>query len=153
MSLRKNRKHNPSKLPFRRLPEKCWACRKLSFASRKEARRQAALLPKESDGYRARAYQCPVSGAWHVGHLPEDVIKGEVSRQKVRESMRERDERRGEVSEQVVRRSGGVNPGGDDLSGLLCVAARDAIPWRRRASRCGIPDDSADDFGSEGGDR
>lgn len=96
MSLRKNRKRTPFKLPVRRLPEKCWACGKLCFPSRKDARRQAALLPKESDGYRARAYECEQSGEWHVGHLPEDVIRGEVSREKVRESMRKRDEERRE---------------------------------------------------------
>jgi len=54
----------------------CAACRKLLYPSRKAARKVA----REHRDHK-NEYPCPVNSAmFHVGGLPESVIRGEVTR-------------------------------------------------------------------------
>jgi hypothetical protein len=58
---------------------RCTACGKLLFLTRKAARDVARRMPEAN---RPRAYRCPgISGHWHVGHLPDAVRHGEITRQ------------------------------------------------------------------------
>ena len=95
MSLRKNRVHTRA-YHGNQHGWTCGECGKRSYPSRKAARQAAAALPPQEGSYPPRAYRCPDSDEWHIGHLPEAVIKGERSRAEVEKTMDERDRRRRE---------------------------------------------------------
>ncbi|MEV6633901.1 hypothetical protein AB0M54_24430 [Actinoplanes sp. NPDC051470] len=63
---------------------RCEGCGKVSFVSRKDARRGAR---RAVDGERPRAYRCPTSPYWHLGHLPEDVRRGVIDREEYVEKL------------------------------------------------------------------
>lgn len=55
---------------------------KLSFESRKRARLHARRV--HSSGNRLNAYECDATpGLWHLGHLPNVVVKGVVDRAEI----------------------------------------------------------------------
>ncbi len=74
-------------------PLPCSTCTvhgKATFASRSKARQHARRVHPAS---RLNAYRCDVNGLWHLGHLPEPVRQGKVSRdtiinQRIREPER-----------------------------------------------------------------
>lgn len=54
----------------------CIDCQKLSYSSRKVARRATNWYTKHKTVYR-----CPiVHGLWHVGALPQAVLRGDIDR-------------------------------------------------------------------------
>lgn len=56
----------------------CAACGKRSFATRKLAKDMARQVDRTM-----RVYQCDGSGAWHMGHLPDAVIQGDIDRRTI----------------------------------------------------------------------
>lgn len=60
------------------LPLSGVGCDKSWYTSRKQARRVGRRLVHGHDG-RMRAYQCDYCGYWHVGHLPELVVAGQLT--------------------------------------------------------------------------
>jgi len=61
-------------------PEKNWqpcACGKRGWVSRKAAR---AVRRKADHAELMSTYACPVSGLFHIGHLPPQVADGRLSR-------------------------------------------------------------------------
>jgi predicted RNA-binding Zn-ribbon protein involved in translation (DUF1610 family) len=54
---------------------------KLAYTKRAEAREHARRLKRSRshDGAGVRPYVCPSCGFWHVGHLPPEVMRGELT--------------------------------------------------------------------------
>jgi hypothetical protein len=48
---------------------------KRAHSTRRGAKRHALLL-RQLYGDHLRPYECPTCGLWHVGHLPDDVVRG-----------------------------------------------------------------------------
>lgn len=66
----------------------CVVCGKLSYRSRKVARKVANQRHPDS---RLSAYPCPENGAyWHIGHLPANVRHGVVDRAGYRDALSRR---------------------------------------------------------------
>ena len=60
----------------------CERCDKVTFLTRKAARRAARVM---KGGNLPRPYPCPhTDGWWHVGHLPQAVRQGEIDRDEYR---------------------------------------------------------------------
>lgn len=56
----------------------CQSCGKQAFSGRKAAK---AACRRRFPNERMQGYRCPVrEGAWHAGHLADEVRSGEVSR-------------------------------------------------------------------------
>lgn len=55
----------------------CTACGKQGFTSRKNAKNASRVI---HPGKQLRAYQCPESEWWHLGHLPVMVVAGRMER-------------------------------------------------------------------------
>lgn len=54
----------------------CQTCGKRRYFSRRDARRVARNTP----GHRLNTYQCDEQPGWHIGHLPNRVRFGDVTR-------------------------------------------------------------------------
>jgi hypothetical protein len=52
----------------------CGPCGKRTFATRKKAQKTAKQIP----GRGLHAYKCPTNEGWHLGHLPDAVVRGIV---------------------------------------------------------------------------
>jgi predicted secreted protein len=55
----------------------CQSCGKLSYTTRKDARRSASRYP---GAHHLNAYPCPHGQGWHLGHLRPEVIQGHLDR-------------------------------------------------------------------------
>src|SRR5688572_23718483 len=73
----------------------CEAHGKKTWMDRKEARRTIRTMRWGGvDSSRMREYRCDVTGHWHVGHMPPDVVAGVVSMSEARETINRRDRKR-----------------------------------------------------------
>lgn len=64
-----------SRLPFGTFSHgRCPRCGKINYASRKDARRAAAVHHPEDN--ELRAYKCPRGTHWHYGHIPDWKVQG-----------------------------------------------------------------------------
>lgn len=69
----------------------CTACGKRNYRNRDHAKRAA----RHDSLTGLRPYRCVETGTWHLGHLPPDVIAGNVTRDVIRESILAARRRRG----------------------------------------------------------
>lgn len=60
------------------LPLSSVGCGKLSYSTRKEARRTSRRLTRGHNG-RMRAYRCTYCRRWHMGHLTDLVRNGQLT--------------------------------------------------------------------------
>ena len=75
------RRHVPPSRVIVRLAERCAECGKVSYVSRREAKKERRRFP----GSGMNAYPCPVSpGVFHLGHLPPAVVHGLIGREEIR---------------------------------------------------------------------
>lgn len=100
---RKNRKDGAASLRGRAADSKgyrlgdftCETHGKWSWVNRKDAKRAISHMRHNGDNAtRMREYACDVSGHWHVGHTPPDVVAGIVSMAEAKATMNRRDKRR-----------------------------------------------------------
>lgn len=54
----------------------CAACRKRTYVNGRAARAVSKKIP----GRHLSAYRCPQGAGWHLGHLPIDVVHGDLSK-------------------------------------------------------------------------
>lgn len=67
---------------YTRLAEKCPACGKFSYPTRGDAKQCRKQMPRHKG---LKVYPCPVSdNLFHLGHLPTDVLRGEIGREEIR---------------------------------------------------------------------
>jgi hypothetical protein len=64
---------------------RCWPCDRLTYTTRKAARRARGRIPP--DGRALAAYPCPHGTGWHLGRLPRVVNARDVLRQAPDSSM------------------------------------------------------------------
>lgn len=73
MKSHKVRQHSHSNMPYW---STCMACGKRTYANAKMAKRAARQL---HDTHRD-AYPCESGSGWHIGQLPQAVLRGETTR-------------------------------------------------------------------------
>lgn len=73
----------------------CEAHGKRTWVERKEAKRVTRTMRYGGENAaRLREYRCDVTGHWHIGHLPPDVVRGVISMAEAKATMDRRDRRR-----------------------------------------------------------
>lgn len=58
----------------------CSTCGKQIYPDRKAARKAASIF---HPGAPLHAYECDTKGRWHYGHLPDEVVEGERTRDSI----------------------------------------------------------------------
>lgn len=58
---------------------------KMRHESGAAARRWAKRVQKDQGGPRMRAYVCDHCGEWHTGHVPAELLRGEIGRDDLRQ--------------------------------------------------------------------
>jgi hypothetical protein len=73
----------------------CQAHQRQTWVERAEAKRAIRTMRWHgNDVSRMREYRCSVTGHWHVGHMPPDVVAGVISMEEAQRTMDRRDARR-----------------------------------------------------------
>lgn len=80
---------------YRQAAYTCEAHGKRTWPERKDARKVTKTMRYAGEnGARLREYRCDVTGHWHIGHLPPDVVAGIVSMAEAKATMIKRDRKR-----------------------------------------------------------
>jgi hypothetical protein len=99
MGSRKNRKHGAGSArgqvdtkSYRQASYTCEAHGKRTWPDRKDARKVTKTMRYGGESATGlREYRCDVTGHWHIGHLPPDVVHGVVSMAEAKATMDRRD--------------------------------------------------------------